>query len=472
MKKSITLLFTLLAIGYITLTGYKKGAATHGFDCTGAEIGSGNAVGCFSGGSGCHATTPTSAIAVSIELDSAGIATTRYVPNMVYTVKIKGVNNGSTSQPTFGFQLTCIKDTLATATPINAGSWITGNLPTYTHYMAAGASYLANIIEQSSPTAATTGNGGNGSTYTRLINWQAPAAGTGLVSFWGIINAVNNNGSAGTNDYWNNAKLVVAERICSQPTYSNVSQSACSYYSWLGNYFTASGNYSVVTTNHFNCDSIIALSLTILKPSFDTILQAVCKNDSFTFFNSTYHTSGTYMHHLTNHIGCDSLVVLKLMVNPVNKGISVNGNTLNAALNTTYQWIDCQNNNQAIAGANQQSFTPTITGSYAAALINNGCADTSFCYTITITGVEAIDKLNAMVVYPNPATDKLMIKNEALGIEKIEIMDRVGHKMNINISPLNTYDLQLDIDDFPSGIYFVKATYKNGTVANSKWVKQ
>ncbi len=468
MKKNIALFTTLLVIAYLTLTSYKKGAATHGFDCTGAETS--NNAGCYSGGNGCHSTSAHATIAVSIELDSAGIATTRYVPGMAYTVTIKGINNGTTTQKAFGFQMGCIQDTISQASPVNEGTWITANLPVSTHYMAASTSYAVNLVEQSASTFSTTGTGGNGTTYVKTFSWIAPAAGTGYISFWGVLNAVNADGNASSADLWNTTKLIISERVCNQPTTSSITQSVCSGYNFFGNYYTASGNYTVLTTNHFNCDSIISLQLNILQPSNAAVSQSVCKNDSFNFYGTYLKSSGTYTHHLTNYLGCDSLITMHFTVNPVNKSVNVSGGTLSAATNTTYQWLDCNNGNAAIAGATNQTFTPTVSGSYAVALTTNGCADTSFCYTVTVTGVDNITA-SALQLYPNPASTELRIRNYELGIEEVEITNLVGqHCFPFIIN--NSSFLTIDLHTLPSGIYFIKTIDSNGKMLMGKFVKE
>ena len=57
-------------------------------------------------------------------------------------------------------------------------------------------------------------------------------------------------------------------------------------------------------------------------------------------------------------------------------------------------------------------------------------------------------------------------------VNTIEITNVVGQKMKVNITPLSSYDLRLDTYDYPSGIYFIKATTINGKVMNAKFVKE
>jgi len=191
---------------FIMITGYKEGPASYaGYDCTGAETGLGNPSGCT-----CHSSSATTGIGVTIELDSAGVPTTHYTGGKSYTVKITGTNNTSNNLPLFGFQLGCIKGSAAQTTPTNAGTWKTP-YPTNVHYAAPVASYyVVGIVEHGTQLAPISGSGGNGTVYSETINWTAPAAGTGTISFWGTLNAVNGDASTG-GDNWNVKHIAISE---------------------------------------------------------------------------------------------------------------------------------------------------------------------------------------------------------------------------------------------------------------------
>ncbi len=208
--KKIYAVFILAAgvCAYMTVSGYKAGAGTNGYDCTGAETGLGNPTGCAT----CHGSSATAAIQVTLELDSmGGVPTTHYSPGKIYTVKISGKNNTTNTLPKFGLQIGSILGTSALTTPTNAGTW-SSLCPISCKYSPAQAgNFVVNVVEHSAPITATTGSGGNGSTYVESFSWTAPAAGTGTISFWGVINAVNNNGTDGAGDFWNTAKLIANE---------------------------------------------------------------------------------------------------------------------------------------------------------------------------------------------------------------------------------------------------------------------
>ncbi len=211
--KSIVL--TLIAgFIYLMVCSYKDGPGTHGWDCTGAETGLGNPAGCYNT-NGCHgnSSSATAAINVALELDSAGVPTTHYVGGGLYTVKITGTNNSAFNLPRFGFQIGCILGSAAVTTPTNKGTWTTP-LPTGTHIANPQAgNFVVKVVENGSALSPTTGTGGTGTTYSKTFTWTAPAAGTGTISFWAALNAVNNDDTNTTADKWNKIHIVITELV-------------------------------------------------------------------------------------------------------------------------------------------------------------------------------------------------------------------------------------------------------------------
>ena len=220
MKKKV-LLFTLVAVtGAAIFQSYSAGPARNGYDCTGAEAGGtgtfANPTGC-STGSGCHATSATSGITATLELDSAGVAVTRYKGGMTYTVKLTGTNTTSTSFPKYGFQVAAMKGAATASTVSDAGTWATTGLPASTHIAPPSSSgTLLTVAEHSSSITLS------GSTFTESFSWTAPAAGTGTISIWSAVNFVNGNTGADAGDKWNTSHIVLNE----EATISGIQQIA------------------------------------------------------------------------------------------------------------------------------------------------------------------------------------------------------------------------------------------------------
>ena len=209
--RKMKIVFSLFAIaaGYIVINGYNGGPAAAGaYDCSGAETGLGNPTGCFAG-SGCHSSVANAGIAVTLEFDSAGTPTTHYVAGKAYTVTITGTNNTSNNLPRFGLQIGCIKGATPSAAPTQTGTWM-APYPTNTRYTAPFTKYyLVGVVEHSTRLTPFSGSGGNGTVYKETFNWTAPVSGTDTISFWGALNAVNNNGNADGGDLWNVTHIII-----------------------------------------------------------------------------------------------------------------------------------------------------------------------------------------------------------------------------------------------------------------------
>lgn len=91
-------------------------------------------------------------------------------------------------------------------------------------------------------------------------------------------------------------------------------QSACNWYTWQnGETYTHSTSTPTVTlTNHLGCDSVVTLNLIIENTSYDTIYDTICQGKSYPFAGRILTDAGVYYD--SNHTahGCDSITVLML----------------------------------------------------------------------------------------------------------------------------------------------------------------
>ena len=207
MKKGI-LLTVFAALVSVIVYSYQGGAANNGgIDGTKASGGSG---GCGS----CHGSGTDN---VKVELDSAGVAVTSYHPGASYTVKISATNTSTTSLTHFGFQVAVVKSSGAgTGSATSIGTW--GTLPTYVQLTTAANSGLPeDVIEQSRAITATSGTGGNGSTYVESVPWTAPASGSGSVIIYGVMNEAS---SQSTSKYQVATPVTITEATAVAPAAS------------------------------------------------------------------------------------------------------------------------------------------------------------------------------------------------------------------------------------------------------------
>lgn len=87
-------------------------------------------------------------------------------------------------------------------------------------------------------------------------------------------------------------------------------------YLFNGNHYNKTGIYTDTLQTSFGCDSIVTLNLTVLILDTTRINAAICPNESYLFNGTYYKEAGIYTDTLQTSFGCDSIVTLKLTVNP------------------------------------------------------------------------------------------------------------------------------------------------------------
>ena len=86
------------------------------------------------------------------------------------------------------------------------------------------------------------------------------------------------------------------------------------------------------------------------------------------------------------------------------------------------------------------------------------------------TGVETL-KAEDVKVYPNPANQSIVISQQSL-VKTIEVYDVIGSKFeNLKMSRFEN-EIQIQLNDLASGIYFIKTTDVKGNMSNAKFVKE
>lgn len=178
MKKNFILLSTTLGIASITLCSYPSNPGISGAgDCTGATSSSTTCA-----RSGCHSSstaTTNNGVVLIDKATSTPVTSGVYTPGKIYTVTLSGTNTNAL--PKFGFQVCAVNSSKASVGTIS-------NIPSNTSSDAVGTK---KILEQ---TAAISGTVVAGTAaYSITFDWTAPASGTGTVTFYSIINAVNGN---------------------------------------------------------------------------------------------------------------------------------------------------------------------------------------------------------------------------------------------------------------------------------------
>lgn len=232
----------------------------------------------------------------------------------------------------------------------------------------------------------------------------------------------------------------------------------CDSFTWIdGNTYTASNTTATYTlSNAAGCDSIVSLNLTILNSASSIDTQTAC--DSFTWIDGNTYTanndSATFIIAGGAANFCDSLVRLNLTINSVNSAVTQTDTMLSAnEAGVSYQWIDCAGTSPII-GETNQFYVPSANGDYAVIVTNNGCTDTSSCYTVTTVGLIETSFDNKLMVYPNPTEGNLSIdfgaRFETIDLKLTDITGKLLTSKKYQQSQV----INLRIEE-PTGVYLL-----------------
>lgn len=212
--------------------------------------------------------------------------------------------------------------------------------------------------------------------------------------------------------------------------------------------------------------------VTVGAPSVGTDIITAC--NSYTWINGVTYTASnsSATHVLTNSTGCDSTVTLNLTINTVDNSVTqVDDITLESnATGANYQWLDCNNNNVQINGANSSTFMATSNGNYAVQVTENGCTDTSQCFAITQVNLDELLMNNEVVVYPNPTSANTTLLFKGNSPADIEIIDQTGRTVH-ETEKVKSGDI-LKISHLSPGTYYLKVHLEDGTSMELTLIKQ
>lgn len=274
--------------------------------------------------------------------------------------------------------------------------------------------------------------------------------------------------------------------ICSGTTYTypdgTVSNNITSNESHVSNFVSQNG-----------CDSIITTNLNIIPvPTVTVNSETICEGETVTILATPSTGGGTYSWTPGGETN-DNIVVSPTSTTTYTVSYTLNGCTSNTATSTVtvnpmpvstvseannvltadqgsanYQWLDCNNGNQAIAGETGQTYAPTANGSYAVEITLNGCTSTSACSTISTIGLDEL-AAGSISLYPNPVFDAIYLESndKTIGTVSYNILDGRGRVVFKGDAELNQ---AIDIQQLEAGAYFIE--FNEGELGRLRFVKQ
>ena len=169
--------------------------------------------------------------------------------------------------------------------------------------------------------------------------------------------------------------------------YSTIDASICQGESYSG--YNTNGTFVDTLAALNGCDSIRTINLVVHPTRTTNRTASICEGTSYYAGGNNQTVSGTYRDTLQTYLGCDSIVITQLVVNPkpvpdlgADRNLCVGGSfTFNPGSFNSYEWQDL---------TSLPAFTANNTGVYWVTVIdNNGC--------------KASDTVEIKNILPNPS---------------------------------------------------------------------
>ncbi len=246
---------------------------------------------------------------------------------------------------------------------------------------------------------------------------------------------------------------------------------------------TQTGNYTVITTVN-NCSSSPSAPINIMVSGIPAtpVINAsgstiVCQGSGVTLSSSsatgnqwykdgviiTGATNQTYNANQTGNYAvktlinnCSSLMSATININisplPAKPVITVTADLLTSSSPTGNQW---NLNGTPISGATAQQYLAAVTGQYSVTVNQNGCAKTSDNININPQPPNPFTLNDDVIVYPNPAKDKLIIKSNTNRKLSIKILNLLGVVV-LDAGIFSTPIININITNLTNGYYVIE----------------
>lgn len=230
---------------------------------------------------------------------------------------------------------------------------------------------------------------------------------------------------------------------------------------WIisGNYYLifSIDDADVLTESDEN-NNTYCVPITICTNAMGIDTKTAC--DSYTWVNGITYTSSTstptYTYVGGTVYGCDSTVTLVLTINSVDTAVTQNGNNLlSNAGSAIFQWLDCDNGFNEVPGETSNLYVGNTNGSYAVEVTQNGCTDTTLCYTIQSVALQNYTLANDLIdVYPNPSKGIITISYQG-PLPKTAYLYGIDGKL-ITTLLIQSIPQQIGLEKLPKGTYLME----------------
>ena len=238
-------------------------------------------------------------------------------------------------------------------------------------------------------------------------------------------------------------------------------RTGCESYTWInGVTYTEDNNSAThMLQNIYGCDSLVHLNLSLGVPYVTVDSQEACS--SFTWIDGQTYTEDENFATIvyTSQGGCDSIIRLNLDIMSIETEIEETDSFL-SAVNTsaaTYQWLDCNNNFAILPNETSSTLSQQIPGTFALEITQNGCVDTSACYstsTASNIGVNELDELEIITMSMDNQQGLVYIHPSEVYLQNLRVYDVLGKLIEYrNINTNQDIEVQLPSQ---TGVYIIE----------------
>lgn len=131
-------------------------------------------------------------------------------------------------------------------------------------------------------------------------------------------------------------------------------------------------------------------------------------------------------------------------------------------LYSSYQWYQ---DSVVIPGATSQTYYATQSANYYVVVSDGVCDASSNSLNLTVTGINDVNTLNTLFLYPNPTTGHITLQGEIkVGHVDMVVTDVTGRVVYSQATTAKSAALNhtLDVSSLPSGMYMIKIMTKDG----------
>jgi hypothetical protein len=238
-----------------------------------------------------------------------------------------------------------------------------------------------------------------------------------------------------------------------------------------GSYQKTSGVYHDVMDNIHGCDSTVITRLEVYSAHLLEIDTSICDGEVLQFDAMVIDEAGTHQMVYQDLNGCDSIVLINLSIQTIDKSVSVDENLLEAMeVDAEYEWIDCGTGKKL--NETSRVFEPDYSGSYAVEIIKDGCSVVSDCYyAMVVTGMPNDCEIPYSAFYPNPFSNEIHLDTgPEMSLVQIRIVDGDGKEV-IQGDYRGKDSITIELVDLPHGFFIIYAMHLD-QIRSQKIVKK